>query len=53
MNLRRGPGKEHDVMTVLKKGLLCRGLGDISEDGAWIRVEADELEGWVSSNHLA
>ncbi len=53
VNIRNGPGQEYEVLTTLDEGLICKGLGDKSEDDSWIKVQFNGVEGWIFSDYLA
>ncbi|MCO5171467.1 MAG: SH3 domain-containing protein [Planctomycetes bacterium] len=51
LNLRAGPGTDHDVVTTLRRGTLVRVLGDPAAD--WLHVEADGRDGQPVRGYVA
>lgn len=55
LNLRGGPGVQHEIITELKRNHLVEQVE--AGEGNWIRVKTEKnlalLEGWVSSRFLA
>ncbi len=49
LNLRSGPGTNHSVISVLKKGTP---VNVISRSATWSEVSANGLKGWVSNQYL-
>lgn len=47
LNLRAGPGKDHNVLRVLKAGEEVQQTGDKQEDG-WMQVDG----GWIDSRYV-
>jgi uncharacterized protein YgiM (DUF1202 family) len=47
VNLRRGPGKEYDIISTLSPGQVLTVTGRIA-DATWLQVNTDQMqEGWV------
>jgi uncharacterized protein YgiM (DUF1202 family) len=55
LKLRRGPGLEQEVISVLPRGTQVQILGETQPaDGfVWVRVSVDEREGWVAQEYLS
>ncbi|WP_153846297.1 N-acetylmuramoyl-L-alanine amidase [Sphingobacterium paramultivorum] len=49
LNLRSGPGTNHSVISVLKKGTP---VNVISRSATWSEVSVNGLKGWVSNQYL-
>ena len=47
LNLRAGPGKDHDVLRVLKAGEEVQQTGETQADG-WMEVDG----GWIDSRYV-
>jgi hypothetical protein len=52
LNLRSGPGLEHDVIGSLPLGSEVRALGR-NEAGDWLKVSTDQGDGWVAAQYVA
>jgi uncharacterized protein YgiM (DUF1202 family) len=50
LNLRAGPGTSAAVIAVLKRGDVLTILPH-PDEGNWIRVKAESLEGWINKNY--
>ena len=50
VNLRKGPGKEYDVIDTMPKGAAVEVIG--SENG-WIKVKYNGKEGFTGSSYLS
>ena len=50
VNLRKGPGKEYDVIDTMPKGAAVEVIG--SENG-WIKVKYNGKEGFMGSSYLS
>jgi uncharacterized protein YgiM (DUF1202 family) len=54
LNLRRGPGVGHPVITILQGGQLLTLPGYRNGDASWVQVRtADGITGWVNAGYLA
>lgn len=50
LNLRKGGGTNHKILTTLKKGTSVTRTG--KTQGSWIQIKATGKTGWVSSKYL-
>ena len=47
--IRKGPGKEHDVVTVVREGMLLDWVATAAN--GWHAVELDGVEGWIGPKY--
>lgn len=47
--IRKGPGREHDVITVVRKGARLEHV--ITAENGWHAVKADGIAGWISGKY--
>jgi hypothetical protein len=47
--VRKGPGKEHDVITVVRAGTLLEYVA--TADNGWHAIKADGIAGWISGKY--
>lgn len=47
--IRKGPGKEHDVITVVREGMLLDWVATAAN--GWHAVELDGVEGWIGPTY--
>ena len=52
VRLREGAGTDTEELAMIKKGETCLDLGEISEDGNWVKVSYQGMEGWVFKEYL-
>ncbi|MDR1815175.1 MAG: SH3 domain-containing protein, partial [Clostridiales Family XIII bacterium] len=52
LRLRKGPGTDYDVLTLLSKGEKLSVLGISASSPDWTYVRYDTYEGWVASQYL-
>lgn len=52
VRLRSGPGTEYERLEGIGAGDLCRGSGEVSEDGKWIAVEYQGYQGWAFKEYF-
>ena len=50
LNVRSGPGTQHDLLLGTSNGDEVQGTGNI--DGAWVEVVVDGTTGWVAGRHV-
>ena len=49
LNLRKGPGTDHDVLTTIPDG---QTLVVLDQQGSWAKVQYGTYEGWVSMDYV-
>lgn len=53
LNMRAGPGTGYDVVGQADHDAVVVQVGSLSQDAAWIVIEAEGVYGWASAEYLA